>query len=422
MSSSGLIFSNTAVQLLGKAFNISADLIVTFLITRSLGAITYSNFAKVLSLVTLFYLFLDFGFNAIVVRRLGKKPDSLSRQFSTLLVLRLVYALILFIFLCLILFLLPHSSLNGFTSEVKLASLIFGLSFFFQGIFTSANSIFQHRLNYLPVVVSSSVSSLLTLILVLFAISFSPNLLGITLAHLLGTFILATINLFFALRLVNFNPALNLTAYTRLIKETLPLGIMLILNAAMSKLDTILVTLFRPTLEVGWLNLSYRIYDTLLVLPQLVLNILYPVMVRHHQFGIPNLRYLVFKSSKLLLFASIILATMIFISSPLLIIFGSDLLPAATSLKILSFFLPFFFVTTLLQWTALTLYQEKLLIKIYGLGLIFNASANLILIPRFGYLAAALTTGLTELLVFILLLTNLLKFLHPKGVLHATQN
>ena len=88
------------------------------------------------------------------------------------------------------------------------------------------------------------------------------------------------------------------------------------------------------------------------------------------------------------------------------------MLPASPALKILSFSLPFFFLTALLQWTMLTLHQESLLIKVYALGLFFNASVNLIVIPRFGYLAAAVTTGLTELLIFVLLLSPVLKFLH----------
>ena len=41
-----------------------------------------------------------------------------------------------------------------------------------------------------------------------------------------------------------------------------------------------------------------------------------------------------------------------------------------------------------------------------------NAAINLFAIPRFGYLAAAVTTSLTELLIFVLLLIPVLKFLH----------
>ena len=108
------IFRNTALQFVGKGITAAADLLVTWLITRTLGAAGYADFAKVFTLVTLFYLFLDFGFNAIIVRRLGHKPSLLASEFSTLLSTRILYAFTLFMLLCLFLFLTPTATGTGY--------------------------------------------------------------------------------------------------------------------------------------------------------------------------------------------------------------------------------------------------------------------------------------------------------------------
>jgi len=403
------IFRNTALQFVGKGITAAADLLVTWLITRTLGAAGYADFAKVFTLVTLFYLFLDFGFNAIIVRRLGHKPSLLASEFSTLLSTRILYAFTLFMLLCLFLFLTPTDADAGYTLSVKISVLIFGLSLFTQAVFTSVNAIFQHRLDYFPAVFSASLGTLVGLIAVIVSLIFFPGLLSLVTAHLFGSLVMAATSLIFITRLAPIRLHLHLPAIRDLIFATLPIGLMLMLNALMIRLDTIIVTVTRPSLEIGWLGLAYRLYDNLLILPLFCLNALYPIMIHRFIRNPLHLRRLVWRSGQILLLASIFLALILFFSTPLLIIFGSDMLPATPALKILSLALPLFFLTSLLQWTLITLHRERTLITAYALGLIFNATINLLAIPRFGYLAAAATTGLTELLVFILLLFPVLK-------------
>jgi len=403
------ILRNTALQFVGKGITATTDLLVTLLITRTLGAAGYADFAKVFTLVTLFYLFLDFGFNAIIVRRLGHKPQAIAAEFSTLLSTRILYAFTLFILLCFFVLLTPTATSAGYTLPVKIAILIFGLSLFTQSLFTSVNAIFQHRLDYFPAVFSASLGTLVGLVAVVISLLFFPGLLSLVIAHLFGSLVMAATSLFFMTRLAPVRLHFRLPAIRNLIVATLPIGLMLFLNALMIRLDTIIVTLTRPNLEIGWLSLAYRLYDNLLILPLFCLNALYPIMIHRFTLSPAHLRRLVWRSAQILFLASIFLALILFISTPLLIIFGPAMLPAAPALKILSLALPLFFLTSLLQWTLITLHRERALITTYALGLIFNAAINLLAIPRFGYLAAATTTGLTELLVFILLLFPVLK-------------
>ena len=131
-------------------------------------------------------------------------------------------------------------------------------------------------------------------------------------------------------------------------------------------------------------------------------------MVKHSS-SLPKLKSLFNRSSQILLLSSLILLAILFFFSPLIRLFGSDMAPAIPALRILSLTLPLFFLTAIFQWTLITLHQEILLIKIYSLGLIFNAATNILVIPRWGFLAAAITTGLTELVILILLLSPVLK-------------
>jgi O-antigen/teichoic acid export membrane protein len=403
------VLRNTGLQFIGKGITASADLLVTFLITRALGAAGYADFAKVFTLVALLYLGLDFGFNAIIVRRLGHKPQALAAEFSTLLSTRLAYAFMLFMLLGLFLLLTPTAVDTGYTFPVKIAILIFGLSLFTQSLFTSVNAIFQHRLDYFPAVLAAALGALSGLVAVIISLIFSPGLISLVTAHLFGSLVMAATSFVFITRLTPVRWHCRWPAIRNLIVATLPIGLMLLLNALMIRLDTIIVTLTRPNLEIGWLGLAYRLYDNLLILPLFCLNALYPIMIQRFSLSPAHLRHLVWRSAQILFLASLCLGLILFFATPLLVIFGSDMLPAAPALKILSLALPWFFLTSLLQWTLITLHRERVLITAYALGLIFNAAINFWAIPRFGYLAAATTTGLTEVLVFILLLFPVLK-------------
>ncbi|MBU4381375.1 polysaccharide biosynthesis C-terminal domain-containing protein, partial [Patescibacteria group bacterium] len=61
-----------------------------------------------------------------------------------------------------------------------------------------------------------------------------------------------------------------------------------------------------------------------------------------------------------------------------------------------------FFLSSPYSWALVVMEKQKRLPVFYGLGLIFNVVANLILIPQYGYMACAYITILTEFIVLIL--------------------
>jgi O-antigen/teichoic acid export membrane protein len=55
------------------------------------------------------------------------------------------------------------------------------------------------------------------------------------------------------------------------------------------------------------------------------------------------------------------------------------------------------------MWDLILKNKQKILVFIYGGGLLINVVLNLVFIPQFGILAAAVSTGLTEAAVLTLL-------------------
>ena len=73
-------------------------------------------------------------------------------------------------------------------------------------------------------------------------------------------------------------------------------------------------------------------------------------------------------------------------------------------LRLLGISLPLFYVTAPLMWSLVAKKKDKVVLFIYIFATIINATLNLFFIPHYGASAAALNTGVTELLIFFALL------------------
>ena len=206
-------------------------------------------------------------------------------------------------------------------------------------------------------------------------------------------------------------PHFSLQRSFELIKNAWPIGTALILNLIYFRIDIFILSSSRSSAEVGIYGLAYQFFEASLAVPIFFANTLYPVLTNsyHQNLGIfkKEVRFWL----KILLAVSIALAIFLFVIANFIpLIYEGRFGGSVAALQILALGMPFFFISALL-WHLLILYnRQKFLILIYGSGAAFNLIANLIFIPVYGYLAAAIITVFSEALVLLLLVVCLLKF------------
>ena len=69
------VASNTVAQLVAKFFGAGLTLITTTLIIRISSTSVYGELTKLLVLIAIGFTIIDFGMNAVVVRRFGSGSD-----------------------------------------------------------------------------------------------------------------------------------------------------------------------------------------------------------------------------------------------------------------------------------------------------------------------------------------------------------
>ena len=403
-----LILKNTFAQVFAKGITSIVTLVITIFLARYFGASGYGDFTKVVSLVTLGYILVDFGFNAVFLQ---EKDIS----FKTLFYTRLLIAVFLITILNIVVFALPRSvGAIGFSDNVRIGIFVFSLTLFVQSILQSSTAIFQQRKQYEHLFVSVLVGSLVSVCLFFFIQAYSALTLSSALLSLLiGNIITAILSFIFAKQSISLD-TLSFGRIKQLCLKSLPLGAMLVFNLVYFRADIIILSFFKSSAEVGTYGLSYRFFDFLLTLPLFLTNALYP----HFLDAEKNNRTSAEVGIKFLTMSlpvSLVLIAIFWIASPLLILIDPDFYKAIVPFRILLLSLPLFFASSILQWVLIAKKQQVFLVWQYLIIGTLNVIANVIFIPTYSYIASSIITGLSEALIVVILS---LKILHSKNNFH----
>jgi O-antigen/teichoic acid export membrane protein len=159
---------------------------------------------------------------------------------------------------------------------------------------------------------------------------------------------------------------------------------------------------------VALYGMAYRVFENLLVLPAFLMNAVYPIMLQTVTEGADHLARLMWKVLLASVVGSLLLAAVIWWLAPDIIAIlsrhNSQFEPSIAALRWLMVGLPFFFVSNILVWTIVTLDHKRWLPLAYAVAGVFNVSLNVWLIPQYGFMAAAIITGLTELVILAILI------------------
>lgn len=406
MDSLKKVSTQTLWQLLGKAVSALLGLFILSLITRTYGEAGTGLFTLALTYLALFGVVVEFGMNAHLLPQLMEQPQKI---FSKLLGLRILFSLLLVILALIIAPLLPVK--EGFVWAVVLGlGVIIG-----SAIFDTINLVFQSKQRFDLSNLASSLGVVGGTVLAYYLISNHSPVSTLLLSESLGWLIYVVVGLILIKRFVKaINPILDLNFIKDNFISSWPLAATLILNIVYFRLDAFLLQYFKGLAEVGVYNLSYQLFQSALVLPTFIMNSYYPLMLNFLKEG----RTLFFGQLKKALGAMLGLSLLgigvTWLIAPLvieLITSGQGFTGSVSSLQFLSLGFPAYFLTSVLMWVMVSLKRYKPLLLIYLLGLGINTLLNLIFIPHYSYIAASLSTGVSEYLILVLQIIILWKYI-----------
>ncbi len=388
--------------MIGKVVTAGTTFLVTIIVARAFGLDGFGEYIKIFSFVTLFYLVVDFGLNAMVLQNSSTEESGIDAIRDIMGLRILLAALAMFAALAITIF-LPYDEIAhvGFSPEAKLGIVVLVPTILGQALFVTANALFQKKLRYDLSVVASSAGSITTLALVYLLVQFKAPLVFTVVAYPAGSAVMAASALFLA-GWPNFFGQIRWKEWRILFISGIPLGLTLLFNLIYFRADAIILSLYRSSAEVGIYGLAYRFFEFPLVLPTFFMNAFYPVLLMKKKENAQDLHRLIKKAFLLLLAASLVIIVVGWIFAPYFTLVSPAFTKSIDPFHVLLLSLPFFFLSSLCMWVMITLKRTVLLTTIYAFAMLINIVLNLFLIPRFGYMAAAYTTFLSEGIVLFL--------------------
>jgi O-antigen/teichoic acid export membrane protein len=195
--------------------------------------------------------------------------------------------------------------------------------------------------------------------------------------------------------------AWDATVFGRLVRASLPLGVAVVLNSLYFRIDTIILSLVRPSADVGVYVAAYRVMEMMLVFPSLFGSAALPLLSRAAG-GADRLHDVVAKCLRLVLTVLLPLTVVVAVEArPILLLLGGrEFAGGAGALRILAFaaLTSGFNIVLGLAIIALNRQGRALWLNIGALTL--NVVLNALLDRRGGPVAAgAVTLGCEALVV-----------------------
>ncbi|MBI2029962.1 flippase [Candidatus Gottesmanbacteria bacterium] len=412
----GKILFNTIIQFVNRFAISGSAFIVNLIIAFYFGARGYGEYAKATTFIALFYLFTDFGLNAVTLRDMTHDPKHQKGIVNNLFGLRTIASVILIIIALVIVYFLPYNETanEGFTPVAKLAIASLTILILYQAFLNTTNLIFQKNLRYEQSTIANIIASLTTVLAVYLLVIKGFSLPVVLLGYGVGGIVGAIVLYYFTKRLdPSFAFTFDKNKSINLIKRAFPLGLTLIFNLVYFRADVFVLTLTRTTTEVGTYGLAYKFFEFPLTFPTFFANAIYPILLIRSKDKKVFIKTSV-KAGAFLFVMSIITMIGLYIFAPFLRYIRADFIPSIEILQLLSISTPIFFISSLFMWIMITYGKNKMLMIIYFIGMVFNIILCILYIPTYGTTGAAIITLISEALVLILSSIYSIKLLRSK--------
>lgn len=388
-------FRDVAGQLVLRAANVVLGIVVTVLLVRVLGDEGFGQWSALFAVVTVAGYFGNMGLERVAVERAAAQPERQGDWMGALVTLRLVLALpaaLGSLAICLAL---------ADDADMRIAAVLV-CSLLVTNALMSLRAVFQLQVRNTvttAIELGNGAVWLAVVVGVLAAGSESIVLIAAGFAAVWAlTSVVCTVLAVRAMP-VRFRGSQEL--WRPLVVLGVPVGISSLLTLGYGFVDQVIVFEAAGARDAGLYGAVHRIYERIQFLPATLMTTLFPIIVAARDADPERVRRVVSMAVDYLLMGSLPALT-IALAGPEAIVrllFGAEFAAAAPALPLL---MATFVVVSLgyLAGYLIIVYRLQRSFIVFALiALAFNLVANLLLVPTYGFMAAAWVILGTELIV-----------------------
>ena len=395
-SISRTIAKNTVFVTLGDIALRGVNFLFGIFVVRQLGDDQFGRYSIVLAFVGLFQIFAELGMSQYVMREIAQDRSKAQPLFWNLVEVRLLLALLAIIGI-------PLGAVAvGYSHELVLGVLFYTFSFLLAAFQIPLVVVLtaHERLDYATVL--HVFGQLLFVVLGGVALLMGGGFIALILVGLMSTPIQigAAVWMIKRERLARLPFRIDPRSWPRLIRASLPFGIISLALTIAFSIDTVMLSMYEPENVVGWYNVAYGLVRSLMFLFGGFSQAIVPSLSRAYVSDTHAVELWYHRSVKVILLLSLPLAVGgMLVAFPLIRFLYTDaFLPAAVGLQVIIWDVPLLMFTSFCGNMTTVVSEERSAARIYSINAVANVILNLYAIPRFGLIGAALVTVVTDLI------------------------
>lgn len=392
------IFKNSTYLLTAQTFTKVISFFYTIYLARSLGVGDFGLYVVALSYFSLVAAIADFGITRFLIREVAKDTRNAQTLLFNILILRMSLLSAFFgLFALGISIFDPDKLRASLTLLAFLAVIPQAVSLTFDGVFVAFQKLSYSALGLVVLSISSAFFGY-------FFVSHGSGPLGAAFALIIGEILYAIVMGVILLKLkVKIFSQVTAKILVEIIKGSLPYGLLGVLGLLYFKVDAILLSYLKGSYETGIYGAGYKFLEAVIFIPSAISTALFPVLAKLHEENILQVKKLYYQSLGIFIGISIVIMMAFLLVLPWFVaIYLPQYRASIEVIKILSFSLPFMFAHS--PAVLVLLSTDKYLKPIIALSFItlgFNIVANLIIIPKYGFIGSAYVTVFSEILSFV---------------------
>jgi len=422
------ILSNTFVQIAGKVGIAIIGLLVSKLLANYFLVSERGQYEYIYSLLAVVSIVADMGLFTIAIREISRDESKMEMIIGNILSIRNVLIVTVLVVLFGGLFLSDTIAGVGYDIRFYMALFVAGLSTMIGLLNGTITSVLQVKYKMSKATIGQVLGKVIIVSLMFFAaFALFPKAMPageaetsfwgfqmFFIAGVLGNLVMYLYTRHHVKKYTTLKYRFDFGYWKRLVRDALPYGLALVLATIYFKVDILILGFMYDSStfadeQIGYYAAPVKIVEIFAILPLYFLNALLPVLAKYVKEKSEKLQKLVQYSFDFLFMLAmplvaggvalsyqIINATNseLYLSNLAEGFVGSDIL-----LQILIFTSLFSFLNLLFNFMLVAVNEQKKLIVINSLTLLFNIVTNILFIPVFGLVACAVTTVITEMLV-----------------------
>ncbi len=404
------VLRNTAYLTISEIFLKILGFVWIIFLARSLSVELFGRYNLVNSFITIFSFLPDLGIGMIVIREIAKKREKAPNLIGNSLILNGLLALITILIVFLSITFLNFSSsiriLVGISAFTLFISTLRSVGiFYFDGMEKMKYSAILNSLNSIFLIGSAFLGFVL-----------GYQLQGIFVGMFMGTLVSLFITWSFVKKFITPKLSFDSSMIKHLFIEGLPLGIASFAALVYSRIDSLILAKFLGEYSVGIYSSATPLIFALIQLLNVPFVVsVYPALTRLSIEDRSRFLLAFRKSFYVIILWSLPVSIFISVFAQIVpLIFGQRYQEAVPILRILIFYVPFACLSALLYKGLIIIHKQSYYLFISIIGALISIVLNMILIPQFGIIGAAIAAVTTQVILFVLYISSFTFLLHHR--------